>query len=555
MIQHHDFPAQLSHYVRDKWEYLVAHDTYRLPPLPGAPQLLALLEVAYLAGMETDEARPLRFTLCCTPEVETRNLRQARLGPRARPRVRGDTGDRAGVGVSLSVEVWPFAADRPFDVQEIRRLGAATDLDTSAIWVRFPSEPDAPLSIHGIVSLGSTWADARKAFAYQYESPPEALLVQVPAPGQLKVYQGQFLIASLQSGRIQAGELPSPVGLMGAYPLFEEGYRLLRQEITAPQRQVGVSLYQPHPTPSSHVTYTPDSPSFAAQPSPASRIPGTGQDRDGMRDAAQPGRLGPGEGRSSPRDPEGQGWQETEWLAYVNTVLGIVNAIQMRGHGGALIFAAQDCRLVCDHFVKIKYALAADAYHLKDRFVELMNLRHRLGDLLWVIKTGDDLMPAEEELSLTALLMQNAQRRLAETCRLVGDLSGTDGAVILRTNLFVEGFGAEIRLEALPTGPIPRDSAPRGPAPGGPVRIRIRAGKPAAVYKVTSPIRRDREAFDYEQFGMRHRSAMRLCSALPDLVVFVVSQDGGVSLVWNEGGEVCFKPGINTENANMVFVE
>jgi hypothetical protein len=396
--------------------------------------------VAYLTSMETDEARPLRFTLCCTPAVESLFRHNQNVG----------------------VEVWPFAADRPFTVQEIRRLAAATDLDTSAIWLHFPQRPDASLSIHGILSLGSSWADARNAFAYQYEPLPEALLVRVPAPGQVEVYQGQLLIASLQSGRIQAGELPSPVGLLGAYPLFEEGHRLLRQQIAPPRYQ------------ETHL------------------------------------------------------WQEAEWLAYVNTVLGVVNEVQWRGHGGALIFASKDCRLIQDRFVKIKYALSSQTFHLKERFIELMNLRHRLDDMLWVIKTGDDLIPGEEELSLTALLMQNAQRRLAETCHLVGDLSGTDGAIVMRTDLSVAGFGTEIRLEAV---------------------------KPAAIYKVTSPIRRDREEFDSEQFGMRHRSAMRLCSALPDLVIFVVSQDGGVSLVWNEDGEVCFKPGINTANANMVFVE
>jgi hypothetical protein len=220
MIQRHDFPAQLSEYVRDKWQFLVADDIYRLPPLPGPAQLLSLLEVAYLASLETDEARPLRFTLCCTPQAD-RILRHNQ---------------------NVSVEVWPFSADRPFTIQEIRRLAAATDLDNSAIWVRFPPEPDAPLSIHGIVGLGSSWAAARHAFAYRYESLPEALLVQVPAPGQVIVYQGQFLLASLQSGQIQGGELPSPVGLLGAYPLFEEGHGLLREEITAPQ-------YQPHEVP------------------------------------------------------------------------------------------------------------------------------------------------------------------------------------------------------------------------------------------------------------------------------------------------------------------
>jgi len=59
--------------------------------------------------------------------------------------------------------------------------------------------------------------------------------------------------------------------------------------------------------------------------------------------------------------------------------------------------------------------------------------------------------------------------------------------------------------------------------------------------------------FDSEESGMRHRSAIRLCAANSYVAAFVVSQDGGVTLVWNRQGRVYVKSGITTTNVNMIF--
>jgi len=219
-------------------------------------------------------------------------------------------------------------------------------------------------------------------------------------------------------------------------------------------------------------------------------------------------------------------WHEIEWLTYVNTILAVVNTIQMGGHGGALLLAGMNSNLVQDESVKIKYELPSVYHHLRKHFIEFMNLRHQVGDMVYLVETKGKDAPTEQELHLTDCLLKDAQRRLAETCSFVGNLSGTDGALILRADLSVEGFGAEIFLD------------------------KVRRVK---VYRVSDPLEGDVEELDSEGFGMRHRSAMRLCSTVPDLVAFVVSQDGGVSLVWNDKGEVCFKPGIKTTNVNMVL--
>jgi hypothetical protein len=434
--QLHGFPGDLARQVSSIWTTYIGGDYIR-PPLPDEMRLRSLLEVAYLAGMETEEARPLKFTLCCTPKLEVVHR----------------------YGQDSFVEAWPFATDRPFSVQEIRRIVVATDIDTSAIWVRFSENPDEPLSIHGLLNLGSSWTNARNAFSYHYDSLPEALLVRVQAPGHLIVYQGEYSIASLQAGKLQVGVLPlTTMDLFGAYSLFREGHNFLRSQIASPKHEP-------------------------------------------LRE-----------------------WREVEWLAYVNTILAVVNTIQIGGHGGALILVGMNSDIVRDELVKIKYKLLPLYNHLRRHFIEFMSLRHRVGDMVYLAETKDEGAPSEQELNFTECLLKDAQRRLAETCSFVGNLSGTDGALILRADLSVEGFGAEILLDKV---------------------------KRAKVYKVSDPLEGDIEELDSDQFGMRHRSAMRLCSTVSDIVAFVVSQDGGVSLVWNDRGEVCFKPGIKTTNVNM----
>lgn len=430
------FPHDLAKQIREKWTTTIVGE-YVPPHLPIARHLEVLLEVAYLVSQETDEARQLNFTLCCTPIVESiQRQHQESL-----------------------VEVWPFVSDRPFDVQELKRLAAVTNLDTSAIWVRFSDNSDQPLAIHGLLNLGPSWANARNAFTYYYETLPDALLVRVQAPGSLSVYQGQYLIASLQSGKLQSNEIV-PIGLLGVYPLFTEGHGLLRDNIPEPKHE------------------------------------------------------------------ETREWHEFEWMAYVNTVLAIINSVHIRGHGGAIIFACKNCKFIEEDFVKVKYGLSNAIIPLKNHFTNFMTLRHQLGDMLWLTETKHKDAPTEANVKLTDYSLQEAQRRLAETCKFIGGLSGTDGAVILRTDLSIDGFGTEILL----------DKAPR-----------------TKVYKMIDPATRVKEEFDSEQFGMRHRSAMRLCSVVRDLAVFVISQDGGISLVWNDHGKTCFKSELKTTNMNLAL--
>ena len=456
IIHFHSFPGDLADLVIGIWDtYIVGGDSYVCPALPGESQLRSLLEVAYLAGMQMEEARPLSFMLCCTPECE--GVQRHEQGGFVKSQVfppRSEVMWR--YGQDSSIEAWAFDKDRPFDVREIRRLAVASNMEASAIWVQFPENAEKSMSIHGLLNFGSSWANARRALAYHYDSLPEALLVRVEGPGQLTVYQGNYSIASLQAGRIQT-TLPI-ADLLGVYPLFKEGRDLLHNEIIPPEHGTSSELY------------------------------------------------------------------DFGWFAYVNTILAIVNSVKLGGHGGSLIFAGMDCGLVESEFVKIKYRLSPDLDYLRQHFVDSVNMYNQFGSKLMPLYIADE--DAQQELLMTESMLKDTQRTLAETCSFVGRLSGTDGALILRTDLSVEGFGAEILLDK---------------------------AMPVNVHEVKEPLERQEVELDSEQFGMRHRSAMRLCAAVSNLVIFVISQDGGVSLVWNNGGEVCFRSGIRIMNRNMVF--
>jgi DNA integrity scanning protein DisA with diadenylate cyclase activity len=57
---------------------------------------------------------------------------------------------------------------------------------------------------------------------------------------------------------------------------------------------------------------------------------------------------------------------------------------------------------------------------------------------------------------------------------------------------------------------------------------------------------------DSEEFGMRHRSAIRCVAVAERTAAFVVSQDGTVTFCWKQGGRVLLKRDVNTANPNMV---
>ena len=89
-------------------------------------------------------------------------------------------------------------------------------------------------------------------------------------------------------------------------------------------------------------------------------------------------------------------------------------------------------------------------------------------------------------------------RRITDICSFIAYLTTVDGAVIMKKNLQVVGYGAELK---------------------------------SGVSKSTiSYYNIDTEAMgNFENKGTRHRSGCRYCYQDTDAVVFIISQDGAVS--------------------------
>jgi DisA bacterial checkpoint controller nucleotide-binding len=107
--------------------------------------------------------------------------------------------------------------------------------------------------------------------------------------------------------------------------------------------------------------------------------------------------------------------------------------------------------------------------------------------------------------------LERLEQSVFELSRLIGNLTAVDGALVLDKRLGLLGFGAEVSAE-LPT--------------------------PARVWRALDTEGRERESYDTERVGTRHRAAFRFVNDHPQGVAIVVSHDGGVSFVANREQEV-----------------
>jgi hypothetical protein len=99
---------------------------------------------------------------------------------------------------------------------------------------------------------------------------------------------------------------------------------------------------------------------------------------------------------------------------------------------------------------------------------------------------------------------RQAVHKLCSASRSIGQMSATDGCVILDRHLRLLGFGGEIHVEDEPRRKC----------------FRVVGGSEIEVSADDLLI----------PFGQRHRSAFRLCAAIPNCLTFVISQDGDLRL-------------------------
>jgi hypothetical protein len=161
---------------------------------------------------------------------------------------------------------------------------------------------------------------------------------------------------------------------------------------------------------------------------------------------------------------------------YVRDALDVLlSEASLRGHGGTVVLLSPGVDP------------AESAYVSRYRVSGSFNLQSTLRDCI------------EKERSIE---ISAAYRKVAnETLQRIAQLAAVDGALILTFAFEVLAFGATLKAPrtdaVLVTGP---DGFGRG------------AGRP----------------FDISRYGTRHRSAMDFAAAIPESIVFVISQDGPI---------------------------
>ncbi len=215
-----------------------------------------------------------------------------------------------------------------------------------------------------------------------------------------------------------------------------------------------------------------------------------------------------------PREFEG-----FEFIALINTYTAIASEISASGHGGMVILALEHVT-VSQEQLRIKYPCQSSI--LRDAFVTFMNARHIQGDFAALYDDGHAVPDAE--LNRAEIESRDAYDALIEATRFIAALAGCDGAVVLNSDLSLVGFGAEILSEL---------------------------NDPIDIFEGKAEFSDDLESCNIEQFGMRHRSAVKLASQTVSYRIIAVSQDGPVSGVYQKAEQVFVEKGITMSNMNM----
>jgi hypothetical protein len=157
-----------------------------------------------------------------------------------------------------------------------------------------------------------------------------------------------------------------------------------------------------------------------------------------------------------------------------------------------------------------------DGLRLKYRFAQ-DEPSHRYRTLLFQILEGLAASTSKTSVGWSDFatnvspMLEQLEQSVFEMSRLIGNLAAVDGAVVLDKRLGLLGFGAEVSAE-LPS--------------------------PAHVWQARDTEGREREPYDIENVGTRHRAAFRFVNDHPQGLAIVISHDGGVSFVSNLEHEV-----------------
>ncbi len=196
-----------------------------------------------------------------------------------------------------------------------------------------------------------------------------------------------------------------------------------------------------------------------------------------------------------------------------HAVKRVVSAVRNSRHGGTLVIVPPDLAddILEDRYVTLKYKFAEDEPRRRFRtlIVRAMNVLAE--------SYGRDGTSAGEEVGWEAYEasgdeeLSDLDEAIFEVAHLIAGFAAVDGAVVMTQRFELLGFGGEIS----------------GELPG------------VETVAQALDIEGDETAEEAtEGFGTRHRSAFRLCNALPDVIAVVISQDSNVRFVKQKDGAV-----------------
>ena len=206
-------PNELAYEVRARWES--GHG--EPPELPDGDNLRRILTAAFVASLEREEGRALRFVLCCAPASS--ELKDGLGGP---------------------VSIVPLEVPRPLTVAAIRSLAPAVDPSNAALLVRFPRSGragmnDAGCEIAGVLHVGENVARSRSGRSFYHRPAPHTLTIEVADAGELHVYQGGVRLVSMKAGHFQNLIAYSTLEFLPISPILAAGETALRSRIVAPK--------------------------------------------------------------------------------------------------------------------------------------------------------------------------------------------------------------------------------------------------------------------------------------------------------------------------------
>jgi len=187
----------------------------------------------------------------------------------------------------------------------------------------------------------------------------------------------------------------------------------------------------------------------------------------------------------------------------------ILSTVRSARHGGTLILLPDEPEsnlLSTERFLRLKYGVRDEEPRRR-----ILTLTSAISDALGRAGNGGDSGVGWDTYEASRVQsVVEMDEALFEVAHLVAELARIDGAVLLTNSLELLGFGVEIS-GGLPEVPLVSQA------------LDLEAA-------TTTWMRTDR-------VGTRHRSAYRLCQAVPDALALVVSQDGGLQFVrWHDSG-------------------